>query len=51
MPCTVYWILRKFCNGWCKREHVISNTLKTFKLYILAKILVFHIDLNLRLDI
>ena len=26
--------LRAFCNGWCKREHVESNALNSWKLNI-----------------
>ena len=25
---------KNFCNGWCKREHVESNALNSWKLYI-----------------
>ena len=27
--------LHEFCNRWCKREHVESNALNTWKLIIL----------------
>ena len=35
--------LQEFCNHWCKREHVESNALKSWKLNILKLLMVeFH---------
>ena len=36
--------LQEFCNRWCKREHVESNALNSWKLNIFFKLLMvgFH---------
>ena len=35
--------LQEFCNRWCKREHVESNALNSWKLNILKLLMVeFH---------
>ena len=36
--------LQEFCNHWCKREHVESNALDSWKLNIFLKLLIveFH---------
>ena len=35
--------LQEFCNSWCKREHVESNALNSWKLNILKLLMVeFH---------
>ena len=36
--------LQEFCNRWCKREHVESNALNSWKLNIFLKLLMveFH---------
>ena len=35
--------LQEFCNRWCKREHVESNTLNSWKLFCVKLLMVeFH---------
>ena len=53
--------LQEFCNRWCKREHVESNALNSWKLtnfinmmvefHFIATIYIFyHLNLNSLLD-
>ena len=41
--------LQEFCNRWCKREHVESNALNSWKLNIFQRghIKVFHFSLQI----